>query len=104
MLARRYLHEFGGTREQLAEVALAVPRTTPNSNPAAMMHDKPLTLDDYLAAAMDQRAAVPVRQLPRVRRRRRGRAHVGSSGPATCAARRSSSTPSRSRSRSSTRR
>ena len=49
VLARRYLHEFGGTREQLAEVALAFRRHA-NANPAAMMHDKPLTLDDYLGA------------------------------------------------------
>jgi acetyl-CoA acetyltransferase len=49
VLARRYMHEHGGTREQLAEVALAF-RAHANANPAAMMHDRPLTLDDYLAA------------------------------------------------------
>ena len=51
VLARRYLHEFGGTREQLAEVALAA-RAHANANPAAMMHDKPLTLAGYLDARM----------------------------------------------------
>ena len=51
VLARRYLHEFGGTREQLAEVALAF-RHHANRNPAAMMHGRPLTLDDYLGARM----------------------------------------------------
>jgi acetyl-CoA acetyltransferase len=51
VLARRYLHEFGGTREQLAEVALAF-RQHANANPAAMMHAKSLTLEDYLGARM----------------------------------------------------
>lgn len=51
VLARRYLHEFGGSREQLAEVALAA-RAHANANPAAMMHDRPLTLADYLDARM----------------------------------------------------
>jgi acetyl-CoA acetyltransferase len=49
VLARRYMHEFGGTREQLAEVALAF-RAHANNNPAAMMHAKPMTLDDYMGA------------------------------------------------------
>jgi acetyl-CoA acetyltransferase len=49
LLARRYFHEHGGTREQLAEVALAF-RAHANSNPAAMMHHKPLTLEQYLAS------------------------------------------------------
>jgi acetyl-CoA acetyltransferase len=49
MLARRYFHEFGGTREDLASVAVSV-REHANRNPAAMMHDKPLTIDQYLDA------------------------------------------------------
>jgi acetyl-CoA acetyltransferase len=49
MLARRYMHEFGGGREQLAEVAMAI-RAHANRNPAAMMYDKPMTLDDYMSA------------------------------------------------------
>lgn len=49
MLARRYMHEYGLTREQLAEVALAF-RAHANRNPAAMMHHKPLDLEQYLAA------------------------------------------------------
>ena len=49
MLARRYFHEFGGTREQLASVAIAV-RNHANRNPGAMMHDKPLTLEQYMDA------------------------------------------------------
>jgi acetyl-CoA acetyltransferase len=49
MLARRYFHEFGGTREQLASVAIAV-RNHANRNPGAMMHDKTLTLEQYMDA------------------------------------------------------
>lgn len=49
MLARRYLHEFGGSRAQLAEVALAI-RAHANRNPAALMYDKRLTIADYMAS------------------------------------------------------
>src|SRR5580700_4024372 len=49
MLARRYFYEYGGSREQLAEVAMAI-RAHANRNPAAMMHDKTMTLDDYMSA------------------------------------------------------
>ena len=49
MLARRYFHEFGGTREQLAAVAVTV-REHANRNPAAMMYEKPLTVEQYLEA------------------------------------------------------
>jgi acetyl-CoA acetyltransferase len=49
MLARRYMHETGATREQLADVAIAV-RKMANRNPNAVMHGRPLTREDYLAA------------------------------------------------------
>jgi acetyl-CoA acetyltransferase len=49
VLARRYLHEFGGTREQLASVALRQ-RAHAARNPGAMLGHKPLTLEDYLAS------------------------------------------------------
>ena len=49
MLARRAMHEYGWTRDHLANVALAA-RGHANRNPAAMMHDKPMTRDDYMAA------------------------------------------------------
>jgi acetyl-CoA acetyltransferase len=49
MLARRYMYEYGGTRQQLAEVALAI-RAHANRNPAALMYDKAMSLDDYMAA------------------------------------------------------
>jgi len=49
MLARRYLHDYGGTREELAAVAVTV-REHANRNPAAMMYEKPLTVEQYLHA------------------------------------------------------
>jgi acetyl-CoA acetyltransferase len=49
MLTRRYLHEFGATRDHLANVALAV-RGMANCNPKAMMFDRPLSRDEYMAA------------------------------------------------------
>ncbi|HEY8525628.1 MAG TPA: thiolase family protein [Acidimicrobiales bacterium] len=50
MMAQRHMHEFGTTREQLAQVALNG-RANAAANPQAIYRD-PLTLDDYLAARM----------------------------------------------------
>ncbi len=49
MLARRYMHEYGVTREQLAEVPLAF-RAHAHNNPRALMRGRPLELEDYLSA------------------------------------------------------
>jgi acetyl-CoA acetyltransferase len=49
MLTRRYMHEFGATRDHLANVALAV-RKHANMNPAAMMYERPLTREEYMNA------------------------------------------------------
>jgi len=49
LLTRRYLHEYGATRDHLANVALAARRHA-NLNPAAMMFERKLTRDDYLSA------------------------------------------------------
>jgi acetyl-CoA acetyltransferase len=49
MLTRRYMHEYGATREHLANVALAV-RGMANRNPQALMYEKRLTRDEYLNA------------------------------------------------------
>ena len=38
MLARRYMHEYGATRDHLSNVALAA-RDKANKNPNAIMHD-----------------------------------------------------------------
>jgi acetyl-CoA acetyltransferase len=49
MLTRRYMHEFGATREHLANVAIAF-RKHANRNPNATMGDKPLTREQYMSA------------------------------------------------------
>jgi acetyl-CoA acetyltransferase len=49
MLARRHMHEFGSTRDHLANVALAF-RKHANRNPVATMHDRTLTRDEYMEA------------------------------------------------------
>ncbi|MCC4118223.1 transporter [Aromatoleum toluclasticum] len=51
LMARRHMHEYGTTAEQLGAVALAM-RKHAQLNPAALMHGKPLTMDDYLASPM----------------------------------------------------
>src|SRR5205814_1527495 len=50
MYASRHFHEFGTTREQLAQIAL-VARDNAGKNPAAVYRDA-LSLDQYLAAPM----------------------------------------------------
>ena len=49
MIARRYMHTYGATREQLANIALSQ-RAFANRNPRAVMRDRSLTLDEYMAA------------------------------------------------------
>jgi acetyl-CoA acetyltransferase len=49
MLTRRYMYEYGATREHLANIAVAF-RKHAARNPAATMGAKPLTRDDYLQA------------------------------------------------------
>ena len=86
MLTRRYMHEYGGTRDHLANVAIAFRKhaaRNPDVDDGSQAAD-PRRLHER---ALDLRAAVPVRQLPRDRRRARGRRHVGASAPATSAAR-----------------
>jgi acetyl-CoA acetyltransferase len=51
VLARRYMHEHGLTREHLGNVAVAC-RNRANANPAAVMHGRKLTMEDYLSARM----------------------------------------------------
>ena len=48
--ARRHFHEYGTTREQMAQIAL-VERANAGRNPAAIYTD-PISLDDYFAARM----------------------------------------------------
>jgi acetyl-CoA acetyltransferase len=49
MLTRRYMHEYGLSREQLANVAIAQRRHA-NRNPDAAMYDRELDLEQYLSA------------------------------------------------------
>lgn len=49
MLTRRHMHSYGTTRDHLANVALAFRRHA-NDNPAAVMGDRRMTRDDYMAA------------------------------------------------------
>lgn len=50
LFAQRHFHEFGTTREQLAQIALTC-RTNAGLNPKAV-YRTPLTMDDYLSARM----------------------------------------------------
>ena len=49
LIARRHMHEFGTTCEQLGSIAVAM-RKHAQLNDNALMRDRPLTLDDYLAS------------------------------------------------------
>jgi acetyl-CoA acetyltransferase len=51
LMAQRHMLEFGTTSEQLAHIPLAC-RARANANPRAQMYERPLTMDDYLAARM----------------------------------------------------
>ncbi len=48
-MARRYMHDFGATREDLGRIALTF-RANANQNPRAMMQAKTLTMEQYLGA------------------------------------------------------
>jgi acetyl-CoA acetyltransferase len=50
-IMRRHMLEFGTTEEQFGAVAVACRRHA-NRHPGAVMRDKPMTIDDYLAAPM----------------------------------------------------
>lgn len=49
MMTRRLMHEYGFTRDHLANIALAQ-RAHANRNPAAVMHEKTLTREQYMSA------------------------------------------------------
>lgn len=51
LLYRRYMHLYGATRDHLANVAVAF-RAHANRNPAAFMHAKPMTREDYMSARL----------------------------------------------------
>ena len=83
MLTRRYMHEYGGDPRSPRQRRDRVPQARghepgvddgPQAADARRLHER----------ALDLRAAVPLRQLPRDRRRARGRDHVGRNGRAIC--------------------
>jgi acetyl-CoA acetyltransferase len=51
MICRRYIHEYGLSREQLGAVAVTM-RVHAQLNPHAQMYGRPLTMDDYLAGRL----------------------------------------------------
>jgi len=51
VMARRHMHEFGTTCEQLGAIAVAM-RKHAQLNPRAVMYGKPLSLEAYLASPM----------------------------------------------------
>jgi acetyl-CoA acetyltransferase len=51
MMARRHMIQYGTTTDDLAAVALTM-REHANATPAAVMHTRPLTIDDYRAAPL----------------------------------------------------
>ena len=51
VIARRHMHEFGTRSEQLGAIALTM-RKHAQLNPKAVMHGKPMTMDDYMASPM----------------------------------------------------
>jgi acetyl-CoA acetyltransferase len=51
VMVRRYMHEYGVTREELAEIALTL-RAYANRNPQAIMRERTLSLVEYMQARM----------------------------------------------------
>jgi acetyl-CoA acetyltransferase len=51
MAARRHMHQYGTTSEQLAAIGVAA-RKNANRNPKAFMYGKPLTIEDVLKSKM----------------------------------------------------
>ena len=76
MWAHRHMHEYGTTREQLGNVAIAA-RKHANRNPYAMMHGRPLDMKTYLARARHRLSADALRLLPGDRRGARLRRDLG---------------------------
>ena len=75
LAASRHMHQYGTTREHLAEVAVAA-RKWAQLNPVAW-EKKPLTVADVLKSRMISPSVHGARLLPRHRRRRRDRDDVG---------------------------
>ena len=103
MLTRRYMHEYGDDPRPPRQRRARVPQARqpqPDGDDGRQAADARAVH----GRALDLRAALPVRQLPRDRRRARGRDHVGRAGAGPARTRRRTSTRSRRASRRSTRR
>ena len=50
-VARRHMHDYGTSEDHLGVVAVAT-RHNANATPSAIMHDSPLSLDEYRASAL----------------------------------------------------
>ena len=48
-IARRHMHEFGTTQQHLGAIAVTC-RENANRTPSAVMHDRPLSMEKYLAS------------------------------------------------------
>ena len=79
MVARRHMHEFGTTIEQLAEVAVST-RYNAGLNPDAYYQD-PITIDDVRRRSDGVGPADQAALLHPLRRRRRDRADQRGAGP-----------------------
>ena len=78
VLAQRHMHLYGTTREHFCEVALST-RANAIRRPTSLMQE-PLDARAVLRGSDDLRPALPLRLLPRVRRRGRGRDDVRRAG------------------------
>ena len=88
-IMRRHMIEFGTTPEQFGAIAVACRRHA-NLHPDAVMHGRPMKIDDYLASPMLADPLRLVRLVPHLRRRRRVRHDVRRTGarpPATAGGR-----------------
>jgi acetyl-CoA acetyltransferase len=54
LMAQRHMLDYGTTEKDLGHIAMAC-RARANANPSAQMHDRTLTMDDYLAGRMISR-------------------------------------------------
>ena len=79
VLAQRHMHLYGTKREHFAEVAISTREQRDRRRETSLMRDE-LTLRRLLRGAHDLRSALPLRLLPRVRRRGRGGHHVDRAG------------------------
>ena len=51
LMVRRHMHLYGTKQEHLAEIAIST-RLNANRNPRAVMHARPMSIDDYYASRM----------------------------------------------------